>query len=86
MRRRERWNCLFWGFPGIAAREAFCFFQCRICPGIFNFGLPDGATTGIVRAKGMNDRTRFFEDVHDVVRLVPAGRVTTYGAIAAYSA
>lgn len=26
----------------------------------------------------------FFEDVWDVVRLVPKGRVTTYGAIAAY--
>jgi len=26
----------------------------------------------------------FFEDVFDVVRQVPAGRVTTYGAIAAY--
>jgi methylated-DNA-protein-cysteine methyltransferase-like protein len=26
----------------------------------------------------------FFEDVWDVVRLVPRGRVTTYGAIAAY--
>jgi methylated-DNA-protein-cysteine methyltransferase-like protein len=26
----------------------------------------------------------FFEDVHAVVRLVPIGRVTTYGAIAAY--
>lgn len=26
----------------------------------------------------------FFRDVHDVVRLIPAGRVTSYGAIAAY--
>ena len=26
----------------------------------------------------------FFHDVHEVVRLVPAGRVTTYGAIAHY--
>jgi methylated-DNA-protein-cysteine methyltransferase related protein len=26
----------------------------------------------------------FFEDVYDVVRLVPKGRVTTYGAIANY--
>ncbi len=32
----------------------------------------------------MEDKNRFFEDVHEVVRLVPAGRVTTYGAIAAY--
>ncbi len=26
----------------------------------------------------------FFENVYDVVRLIPKGRVTTYGAIAAY--
>src|SRR5688500_9015877 len=26
----------------------------------------------------------FFEDVYDVVRLIPKGRVTNYGAIAAY--
>lgn len=26
----------------------------------------------------------YFEDVYDVVRLIPAGRVTTYGAIARY--
>jgi methylated-DNA-protein-cysteine methyltransferase related protein len=26
----------------------------------------------------------FFDDVHDVARLVPHGRVTTYGAIARY--
>lgn len=26
----------------------------------------------------------FFEDVYDVVRLIPVGRVTSYGAIAAY--
>lgn len=26
----------------------------------------------------------FFQDVHEVVRLVPAGRVTTYGAVAHY--
>jgi methylated-DNA-protein-cysteine methyltransferase related protein len=26
----------------------------------------------------------FFQEVHEVVRLVPAGRVTTYGAIAHY--
>ncbi len=32
----------------------------------------------------MEDKSRFFEDVHEVVRLVPVGRVTTYGAIAAY--
>lgn len=28
--------------------------------------------------------TDFFQDVYDVVRLVPHGRVTTYGAIARY--
>ena len=26
----------------------------------------------------------FFQDVYDVVRLIPAGRVTSYGAIALY--
>jgi methylated-DNA-protein-cysteine methyltransferase-like protein len=26
----------------------------------------------------------FFENVYDVVRLVPKGRITTYGAVAAY--
>lgn len=26
----------------------------------------------------------FFEDVHEVVRLIPKGRATSYGAIAAY--
>lgn len=31
--------------------------------------------------QGRND---FFLDVYDVVRLIPPGRVTTYGAIAAY--
>lgn len=29
-------------------------------------------------------KTDFFTDVYQVVRLVPKGRVTTYGAIAAY--
>lgn len=27
---------------------------------------------------------QFFDDVYEVVKLVPSGRVTTYGAIAAY--
>ena len=36
----------------------------------------------MVRLK--EDKTNFFEDVFDVVRLVPAGRITTYGAIAKY--
>jgi methylated-DNA-protein-cysteine methyltransferase-like protein len=30
------------------------------------------------------ERYSFFEDVWDVVRLIPKGRVTTYGAIAEY--
>lgn len=28
--------------------------------------------------------SRFFQDVYEVVRLIPFGRVTSYGAIAAY--
>lgn len=28
--------------------------------------------------------SNFFQDVYDVVRLIPRGRVTTYGAIAKY--
>lgn len=33
----------------------------------------------------MNEtRYSFFEDVWDVVRLIPRGRITTYGAIAEY--
>jgi len=31
-----------------------------------------------------SSRYRFFEDVYEVVRLIPKGRVTSYGAIAAY--
>ena len=31
-----------------------------------------------------NKEYRFFEDVYDVVRKIPRGRVTSYGAIAAY--
>lgn len=34
--------------------------------------------------EGIMEKRNFFEDVHDVVRLVPKGRVTTYGAIAKY--
>lgn len=30
------------------------------------------------------DKDSFFENVYDVVRLIPKGRVTSYGAIAAY--
>jgi methylated-DNA-protein-cysteine methyltransferase-like protein len=29
-------------------------------------------------------KSDFFDNVYDVVRLIPAGRVTSYGAIAAY--
>lgn len=31
-----------------------------------------------------NDKSSFFQDVYDVVRLIPKGRVTTYGAIGNY--
>ena len=31
-----------------------------------------------------NQKNEFFESVYDVVRLIPAGRATSYGAIAAY--
>ena len=30
------------------------------------------------------DKTTFFQDVYDVVRLIPEGRVTSYGAIGNY--
>jgi methylated-DNA-protein-cysteine methyltransferase-like protein len=30
------------------------------------------------------DQSTFFDDVYDVVRLIPRGRVTSYGAIANY--
>lgn len=32
----------------------------------------------------MNDQKSFFENVYEVVRLIPFGRVTSYGAIARY--
>lgn len=32
----------------------------------------------------MEKHINFFEDVYEVVKLIPAGRVTTYGAIAHY--
>ncbi len=32
----------------------------------------------------MKDHSNFYNDVYEVVRLVPQGRVTSYGAIAAY--
>ena len=31
-----------------------------------------------------NEKSSFFEDVYEVVKLVPRGRVTSYGAIAHY--
>jgi methylated-DNA-protein-cysteine methyltransferase-like protein len=34
--------------------------------------------------KDSSTEKSFFEDVYDVVRLIPKGRVTTYGAIAQY--
>lgn len=30
------------------------------------------------------DNKNFFQDVYEIVKLIPAGRVTTYGAIAEY--
>ncbi|PRY16484.1 methylated-DNA-protein-cysteine methyltransferase-like protein [Pontibacter ummariensis] len=30
------------------------------------------------------DKKNFFEDVYEVVRLIPKGRVTSYGSIASY--
>lgn len=30
------------------------------------------------------EKSRFFEDVYEVVKLIPKGRVTSYGAIAEY--
>lgn len=34
--------------------------------------------------KERNTKTSFFNDVYDVVRLIPKGRVSSYGAIANY--
>jgi methylated-DNA-protein-cysteine methyltransferase related protein len=36
------------------------------------------------RTKKKHSANNFFDDVYDVVRLVPKGRVTSYGAIAHY--
>lgn len=36
------------------------------------------------RTKKANSSSNFFDDVYDVVRLVPKGRVTSYGAIGKY--
>lgn len=35
-------------------------------------------------SKQSKDRSNFFENVYEVVKLVPKGRVTSYGAIARY--
>jgi methylated-DNA-protein-cysteine methyltransferase related protein len=35
-------------------------------------------------AQSAGDKTDFFHQVYQVVRLIPKGRVTSYGAIAAY--
>jgi len=36
------------------------------------------------RTKNTKKESNFFEDVYEVVRLIPKGRVTSYGAIANY--
>ena len=36
------------------------------------------------KPSGRINRSDFFQDVYDVVRLIPRGRVTNYGAIARY--
>lgn len=38
----------------------------------------------VSRNKNSQTTANFFEDVHDVVRLIPRGRVTSYGAIGKY--
>lgn len=38
---------------------------------------------GVKKVKNQKT-TNFFEDVYEVVKLIPKGRVTSYGAIAAY--
>ena len=41
-------------------------------------------TKATLSENGVKTNASFFEDVWDVVRQVPVGRVTTYGAVAAY--
>ncbi|WP_181305869.1 MGMT family protein [Rufibacter sp. XAAS-G3-1] len=36
------------------------------------------------KADASEKRTNFFQDVYEVVKLIPPGRVTSYGAIASY--
>jgi methylated-DNA-protein-cysteine methyltransferase-like protein len=43
---------------------------------------PAAETLKSIKPSGVKDET-FFEQVFDVVRLIPKGRVTSYGAIAA---
>ena len=38
----------------------------------------------MTKAKTKKSKENFFSDVYEVVRLIPKGRVTSYGAIAAY--
>jgi len=38
----------------------------------------------MAKTKSNSTSYNFFEDVYDVVRLIPKGRVTNYGSIAAY--
>jgi methylated-DNA-protein-cysteine methyltransferase related protein len=38
----------------------------------------------LVQYKSILDKSDFFENVFEVVKLIPSGRVTSYGAIAAY--
>ncbi len=45
---------------------------------------PNNLKSDHVEKDGPKDSPNFFEDVWDVVRQVPKGRVTTYGAIANY--
>jgi methylated-DNA-protein-cysteine methyltransferase-like protein len=45
---------------------------------------PGGIKTSIEGKGPRESGYSFFEDVYDVVRQVPKGRVTSYGAIAAY--
>ena len=45
---------------------------------------PQSATKAKQAIKKENKEFTFFADVYDVVRQVPKGRVTSYGAIAAY--
>lgn len=37
-----------------------------------------------MKRKNPDSKTNFFEDVYEVVKLIPKGRVTSYGAIAHY--